>query len=294
MNTLKIATPKYIRMKSDPRTDEAWLQDVLAEQPELLGLGELEVRERERVQPGAGRLDLLLSDPETLTRYEVEVQLGPLDESHIVRTIEYWDLERQRFPHYDHIAVIAAEDITSRFHNVISLIGGSVPLIAIELQCIELNGAVTLIATQVVKLKQRGTEEEDAGETIDRSSWETKASKATLKIADGLVSFLNELQLGGTSDYQMRYNKHYIAVEFDGKSRGFLTMKPRKSEFAIAEFKLPLDDEFTVQLESGGMDMMSYDKTWKQYRVRIRKDDLSDKREALEMLMKRSHEHYFG
>ena len=32
------------------------------------------------------------------TYYEVEVMLGVLDESHIIRTIEYWDVERQRRP----------------------------------------------------------------------------------------------------------------------------------------------------------------------------------------------------
>lgn len=32
-------------------------------------------------------------DPESNLRYEVEVQLGKTDESHIFRTIEYWDLD---------------------------------------------------------------------------------------------------------------------------------------------------------------------------------------------------------
>src|SRR5438034_7631840 len=35
--------------------------------------------------PGAGRLDLLLHDPEEPHRFEVEVQLGPANESHIIR-----------------------------------------------------------------------------------------------------------------------------------------------------------------------------------------------------------------
>ncbi len=65
-------------------------------------------------------LDLLLQDPDTNRRYEVELQLGPTDESHIIRTIECWDIERKRYPQYDHCAVIVAEDITSRFLNVIS------------------------------------------------------------------------------------------------------------------------------------------------------------------------------
>jgi hypothetical protein len=69
---------------------EKSLQDRLAEDPGLLGLGDLEVKDIERRQPGAGRLDLLLSDPETHARYDVELQLGATYESHITRTIEYW------------------------------------------------------------------------------------------------------------------------------------------------------------------------------------------------------------
>ena len=30
---------------------------------------------------------------------------------------EYWDIERRRYPQYDHCAVLIAEDITSRFLN---------------------------------------------------------------------------------------------------------------------------------------------------------------------------------
>jgi hypothetical protein len=36
----------------------------------------------------AGRLDLLLQDSETNRRYEIEIQLGATDETHIIRTIE--------------------------------------------------------------------------------------------------------------------------------------------------------------------------------------------------------------
>jgi hypothetical protein len=51
----------------------------------------------ERKQPRAGRLDLLFQD-ENNRRYCVELQLGKTDESHIIRTIEYWDLEKKRYP----------------------------------------------------------------------------------------------------------------------------------------------------------------------------------------------------
>ncbi len=100
---------------------ERWVQDQIAEDPTILGLGDVVVKDKERMQPNAGRLDLLLQDPETLKRYEVEIQLGATDESHIIRTIQYWDIERKRYPQYEHAAVIVAEEITSRFLNVIQL-----------------------------------------------------------------------------------------------------------------------------------------------------------------------------
>ena len=68
--------------------------------PALLNLGDLVVKDKERRQPHAGRLDLLLQDADTDRRYEVELQLGRTDESHVVRTIEYWDIERRRYPQY--------------------------------------------------------------------------------------------------------------------------------------------------------------------------------------------------
>lgn len=42
------------------------------------------LRDRERIQTRAGRLDLLLQDPDTRKRYEVELQLGPTGEAHII------------------------------------------------------------------------------------------------------------------------------------------------------------------------------------------------------------------
>lgn len=122
-----------ISLKSHPDLNERWLQDRIAEDPGILGLGDVILLDRERPQERAGRLDLLLADPEGNDRYEVELMLGATDESHIIRCIEYWDIERRRYPGYEHCAVLIAEDITSRFLNVISLLAGTVPIIAIQI-----------------------------------------------------------------------------------------------------------------------------------------------------------------
>lgn len=113
-----IFQPEKISLLNNSEISEAVIQQKIAENPSILGLGDLVLKDKERIQPRAGRLDLLLQDPDTQRRYEVEIQLGKTDESHIIRTIEYWDTERKRYPQYDHCAVIVAEDITTRFNNM--------------------------------------------------------------------------------------------------------------------------------------------------------------------------------
>jgi len=95
---LKFIKHEKLLLQHHPELNEKWVQDRIAEDPSILGIGDVVLKDKERIQPRAGRLDLLLQDPESLRRYEVEIQLGKTDEAHIIRTIEYWDIERKRYP----------------------------------------------------------------------------------------------------------------------------------------------------------------------------------------------------
>ena len=106
--TIPIAATRWIR---DCGFDEIWLQDQIAESPACLQLGELELVSRERQQAGGGRLDILLKDPQDDSMYEVEVMLGDTDETHIIRTIEYWDREKRKWPQRQHFAVLVASPL---------------------------------------------------------------------------------------------------------------------------------------------------------------------------------------
>ena len=86
---------KTIQLKNHQVLNEKWLQDIIAEDPSIIGIGDVILKDKERIHQGAGRLDLLLQDADGIDRYEVEIQLGATDESHIIRTIEYWDIERK-------------------------------------------------------------------------------------------------------------------------------------------------------------------------------------------------------
>lgn len=282
----ELVLPKYVSLKDHQEIDERWLQERLTQNPELLGLGEVTVRDRERRQPSGGRLDLLLEDREARTRYEVEIQLGAMDESHIVRTIEYWDIEKRRYPQYDHVAVIAAEDVTSRFLNVISLLNGAIPLMAIQLKGVELNGAFTLVATRVIDLVLLGLDEEDAGPPVGRSYWEDEASTASMQIADRLIEMIQEAYPG----VEAKYNKSYIGLTLGGAVRNFVTFRPRKSPVVLTEFGIPQDEDVTVDLEESGLNVMPYDSRFRQYRIQVRQSDLKEHRDFLINLIRRAYD----
>lgn len=68
MNTY--TTFEKINLAKDAGLNEKWVQDRIAENPSILGLGELILKDKERIQPKAGRLDLLLQDPDRSRRFE--------------------------------------------------------------------------------------------------------------------------------------------------------------------------------------------------------------------------------
>ena len=282
----ELVKPKYISLKNHDSINESWLQSRLIEDPDLLGLGsELVVRDSERSQPSGGRLDLLLADVEAGIRYEVEIQLGALDESHIIRTIEYWDIERRRYPQYEHIAVIVAEDITGRFHNVISLLNstGAIPLIAIQIQGVEVKGSLTLVATRVLDLVQRGTEDEDAGGPADRSSYGW-ASSESLKVMDGLFEMVGKVEPA----LNLKYNKAYIVPEHGGQVRNFIVFHPRKSKYLLTEFRISQSHEITERLEESDLGFTHH--KYGCYWLRVRQSDLDRHSDFLFELIGRAYD----
>jgi hypothetical protein len=196
--------------------NEKWLQDRIEEDPSILGLGDVQLIRRERKQSSGGRLDFLFFDPEQETRYEVEVMLGSLDESHIIRTIEYWDIERQRFPTYEHRAVIVAEEITARFFNVIRLLNRAVPMIALQLSAFPLGkDEILLHGIKVLDIyEETEPEEEAAGEPVDRRYWERRASAASLQALDAVIALVAK----EIAPPRVTYNKNHVAMGTSGRN----------------------------------------------------------------------------
>lgn len=241
--------PESIDLRKHADFSEAWVKARIMEDPSLLGLGHnLDVLQAERRQPKAGRLDLLLSDPVDDRWFEVELQLGPTDESHIIRTIEYWDIEKRRYPDHEHCAVIVAEDITARFLNVVSLFNGFIPLIAIQLRAFEVNGAVTLIATRVLDRMTLGNEEDDLQQAADRTFWEQKSSKESMRLVDDLLDLARTVD----SELQPNYTRSYIGVAHGGIPDNWMTVKPSRQQYVVLGLRLPQDRDLLIASSTPG------------------------------------------
>lgn len=215
--------------------------------------------------------------------------MGRTDESHIIRTIEYWDIERKRYPQYEHVAVIVAEDITNRFLNVISLFNGFIPLVALQMQAFQTDDKVSLIFTTVLNQMQLGMvdEDEEPPEPADRAYWEEQSSKLALSMADDLLRMMQSWDV----TLSLRYNKGYIGMARNGRADNFVILIPKRNWLRIA-VRLEQSDDLQAKLDKAveaGMDFMDYGKDGR-YRIRLAKDDIKIHEGFLAELLKAAYD----
>ncbi len=277
--SLQYLKHEKVSLKGSPDFNEKWLQEIISQDPSILGLGELILKEMEKPLT-YGRLDLLLKDDETDTRYEVEIQLGRVDESHIIRTLEYWDEERNRYPQYDHIAVIIAEDITSRFLNVISLFNKAIPIIAIQLNALRIDDKIVLNFTKVLDLIQRADDDSDDknNEPADRSYWLKKSSEETLSTVDYCIELLKR----NNPLLSQNYLKRSIGIRDQYKSNNMVLFWPKKAFLRIGS-KNSNKDLWIEKLEEAGITVFK-ERKGKRIHLRVTKDEINKNEELFKEL----------
>lgn len=177
-----------------------------------------------------------------------------------------------------------AEDITSRFLNVISLFNRAIPLIAIQLRALQVGDALTVHATKVLDLTSLPAEDEDVEleEAVDRFYWEKKASKHIVGVADVLLKEIRAVT--GRAALALKYNRHYIGLAEHGIADNFVTMRPRKTNL-LTSIRIPRADELSARLEEEGFDTVAYDTRWNNYRIRLTPADLATHKATLSDLV---------
>jgi hypothetical protein len=222
--------------------DEAWLQEQIWDNPTAIGLGDLVGVSKERTISSGGRLDILLKNPVDDSMYEVEVMLGDTDPSHIIRTIEYWDLVKRKWPQRQHYAVLIAERITKRFFNVIQILSGSVPLIAIQVNVIKSPSGHSLHFTKILDVYEEADDDvSQDGDSYDEAYWKNKSNE-TLQAAQRLFEITSPVY----EHTRLNYCKWSINIVRDGYNQ--LLVRTRSGGNILVKFRYGSKREDIAQL----------------------------------------------
>jgi len=271
---IKIAERLSIR---EAGFDEYWLQEQIYENPACLDLGELDAIAKEKIQSSGGRLDILLKNPEDDTMYEVEIMLGATDESHIIRTIEYWDNEKRRWPQRQHFAVLVAEHINRRFFNVIHLLSHSIPIIAVQVSLLQLGDVKTLSFSKVLDTYEEvddGTSTDNI--TYNRDYW-IKKSKWTLETAETVLITAGVI----FNEPTLNYVKNYVGINVSGYNYMWLHKRSNNKSLLCFRISPSLQDAAGKLLDDK---TISYIKKPKRFHITVDNSMIANNNELFKSL----------
>lgn len=286
MEHLTYTVIEPINLKTNKDYDEKWVQEKIAENPDILNItGGLSAISVEQKQSNGGRLDILMEDENGEERYTVEIQLGATDAEHIIRTVEYWDNERMRNPKYKHYAVIVAEDITSRFLNVISLFNKNIPLIAVQMKAYKIEDKIVLIGTKVLDLRKDVGEDNPEAKSADRSYWIKKSSEEYVKLADSMLELIKEAS--NNDKLVLNYTYPYIGLASNGVADNFILFRPKRN-FIKVEFKIDKDDESDFFEQIKEMEFFRKYTNYGSIEIAFKKEEFKEYSAILDELIKKA------
>lgn len=249
--------------------DEDAVQNFIESDLSVLGLGvTTRVIGKQRRHQGAGILDLLLESEDKRTRYVVELMLGDLDESHIIRAIEYWDIERRAYPEIAHVAVLVAEGL-GRFLSVIGLLSGAgrIPLMVIQMTALKIEtNRIALTFSRVLDQQRRQVEDDDSeNEPARVQTWAERVPQEIMAAIHSLFEKLNST----ARNLVLRETTAYIAVSPIGTRQTNIIFCPQRKLIQM-EIRTDQTQEMDEKLNGLG----EYDSRYRRYILRIRPNDV--------------------
>lgn len=236
--------------------------------------GEAGGNPRGRQQASGGRLDILLKDPEDDSMYEVEVMLGETDESHIIRTIEYWDNEERKWPQRQHSAVLVAETITRRFFNVIQLLNHAIPIIAIQVNVVEADGKKILHFSKILDTYEEPEDDSESGGREYNEDYWKERSPWTLDAASALLDATGSTLPAAT----LNLRKYHIGIEVSGNNYMWLNKRASGRSLLSCWFTEPHLPAAIALLEEAGL---TYTKKGQTLRISTDKTAIASKANTL-------------
>jgi hypothetical protein len=168
--------------------------------------------------------------------------------------------------------VLIAEEVTSRFLNVMSLLAGSIPLVAIQLNVLKVEDQLLLDFVKV--LDQRALREDDAGETgggeANRSMWEERVGSDVMKICDRIAEIANEV---AEPKLELKYQKRHLGLCPHGSFFNVAALIP-KMAFVAVRMGIPDSDAWLKRFQDAGSEVNSRNPG--SITIRIRRDELQE------------------
>jgi len=167
------------------------------------------------------------------------------------------------------------------------LFNGSIPLIALKMSAYKYDDKVFLKFVKVVDERSYGfvDEDEPIAEQVDREYWEKKRPKKILEITDEFINLIKQADVNSVP----KYNKYYIGFTANGTPSTSINAKPRVNS-VIVQIKLLKDEEIDNIIEVSGMDLLTYETKYSQYRIRLNSKITEKQKEVLLNLIKQSRQ----
>lgn len=275
-------------LKSHSDFDESWLEKQIVEHPEILALDTKKVVRSQVLQKSGGKVDLLLSDEDNEVLYTVELMLGAVDASHIVRTLDYFLREQTRPETVDwtHVAVLVAEDIRgSRFLGVVEYLSKRMPLIVIELSALRVGENLTLKSTRIFDGTMEREEEIEQQEDCTREYWVKKSSIASIEFVEKFFLILQEL----AKDLRQTYKKHFIGIAIGNRAENFVSFSPKR-DFVRVRVQISNAADWKKRIGDVGFKVLEGDES---VRFRIVPQQFEQHRHLLVELFDQSYREWF-
>lgn len=275
-------------LKSHPGFDESWLERQIVEHPEILELGATKVVRSQTLQKSGGRVDLLLKDEDNEVFYTVELMLGTLDASHVVRALDYFLRERTRTETEDwtHVAVLVAEDIrTSRFLDVVRYLSTLMPLIVIELSALRVGENLTLKGTRLFDGTTEPEGEIEQQEDYTREYWLKNSSSASIELVEEFFPILQKL----AADLRQTYKKYFIGIAIGNRPENFVYFSPKR-DFVRVTAQISDPPHWKKRIGDAGFKLLE---SGKGVRFRVSPEQFEQHRDLFVELFDQSYREWF-
>jgi len=278
----KFVAAQVVSLRGDPKFDERWLENQIVAQPAVLALGEITILHHQLIHKDAGRLDLLAEDKENQYRYAIELMLGKLDKSHIVRAIDYWLREqaREKRDEWQTVAVIVAEDIrNSRYFNVVKFLTEKMPMVVVEMRALKVGKNLTVTCSTLLDGRDETAEEEveEPSAPKDRAAWLSKSSPASVEVVDEIGKLLKSIDSGVSINWA---NRGFVGLQVGNRSANFVTFAPKKKFVRVSARFLEDSEKWANKLQKAGFHIVG-GTPGKSVRFRATKHEVVSKRKLL-------------